>query len=100
MLLRSVQTPRGEILNVSEQEARDVFGASEQAIADARKATALIALRAERDQRLRACDWTQVQDAVLSADLKAAWAKYRQALRDLPDISTDPVQPVWPQQPA
>ncbi|MBP4049318.1 phage tail assembly chaperone [Chromobacterium violaceum] len=97
MLLRSVQTPRGEILNVSEQEARDVFGASEQAIADARKATALIALRAERDQRLRACDWTQVQDAVLTAEQRSAWARYRQALRDLPETVTDLSQIVWPQ---
>ncbi|SUX29835.1 tail fiber assembly protein [Chromobacterium vaccinii] len=100
MLLRSVQTPRGEILNVSEQEARDVFGASVQAIADARKETALIALRAERDQRLRACDWTQVQDAVLSAEQKSAWAKYRQALRDLPETIADVGQIAWPQLPA
>ncbi|ATP27274.1 Caudovirales tail fiber assembly protein [Chromobacterium violaceum] len=99
MLLRSVQTPRGEILNVSEQEARDVFGANEQAIVDARKATVLQTLRTERDERLRACDWTQVQDVVLTADQKATWAKYRQALRDLPETVTDLSQIVWPQLP-
>lgn len=36
MILKSVQTPRGVILNVSEQEAREVFGATEEAIATAR----------------------------------------------------------------
>ncbi|WP_083340545.1 tail fiber assembly protein [Chromobacterium vaccinii] len=100
MLLRSVQTPRGEILNVSEQEARDVFGASEQAIADARKATVLQTLRIERDERLRACDWTQVQDVALTADQKATWVKYRQALRDLPETIADVGQIAWPQLPA
>lgn len=38
-------------------------------------------LRAERDRRLAACDWTQVADAPVDAE---AWKNYRQALRDLP----------------
>lgn len=50
-------------------------------------------LRAERTRRLADCDWTQVIDA--PAD-KLAWSIYRQALRDLPETTTDPTAPVWP----
>jgi hypothetical protein len=38
-------------------------------------------IRAERDRLLSESDWTQVADAPVN---KAAWATYRQALRDLP----------------
>ena len=43
------------------------------------------ALRTQRNARLAASDYTQLQDAHLSAEKKSAWADYRQALRDLPD---------------
>ena len=33
---------------------------------------------------LTQCDWTQLPDSPLSAEEKAAWAEYRQLLRDLP----------------
>lgn len=38
------------------------------------------AVRAERNAKLEASDWTQVADAPVD---KAAWATYRQALRDI-----------------
>lgn len=38
-------------------------------------------MRIQRDLRLAACDWTQTADAPVD---KAAWAAYRQALRDFP----------------
>lgn len=41
-------------------------------------------LRAARDRALTACDWTQLADSPLTAEKKAEWATYRQALRDLP----------------
>ena len=53
-------------------------------------------LRAERDRLLAASDWTQVPDAPVD---RAAWAEYRQALRDLPANTTDPRNPDWPVQP-
>jgi hypothetical protein len=58
-----------------------------------REAAAWAALRAERTARLSACDWTQVADAPVDA---AAWAAYRQALRDLPANTIDPFSPTWP----
>lgn len=50
-------------------------------------------LRSRRDQLLSASDWTQVADAPVD---QAAWAVYRQALRDLPENTEDPANPVWP----
>ena len=38
------------------------------------------AMRGTRNQLLTSCDWTQVEDAPIN---KAAWAAYRQALRDI-----------------
>ena len=49
-----------------------------------------------RNAELARTDWTQVEDSPVD---KAAWAAYRQALRDLPaqgglaDAATFPVQP-------
>ena len=42
-------------------------------------------LRPERDRLLAASDWTQLNDSPLSEDKLAAWAAYRQDLRDLTD---------------
>lgn len=53
-------------------------------------------VRAQRDQLLSQSDWTQVADA--PGD-KAAWATYRQALRDLPSTGTDPDALTWPTSP-
>lgn len=54
-------------------------------------------LRANRNMLLSASDWTQLPDAPVD---RSAWAEYRQALRDLPDQTTDPLNPVWPTPPA
>ena len=53
--------------------------------------------KAERNRRLAASDWTQVPDAPVD---QAAWATYRQQLRDLPSNTTDPRNPTWPTPPA
>ena len=54
-------------------------------------------VRAERNHKLTASDWTQVADAPVDA---AAWATYRQALRDVPDQVGFPNNVTWPQPPA
>ena len=61
-----------------------------------REARAWNRVRAERDRLLAACDWTQVADAPVDA---AAWAVYRQALRDVPQDFATPDDVVWPEQP-
>jgi hypothetical protein len=54
-------------------------------------------IRNWRNAELSACDWTQIADS--TAD-KAAWAGYRQALRDLPASNKDPKKIVFPTLPA
>jgi len=56
-------------------------------------------LRAERNRRIADSDWTQLPDAALTAEQRAAWATYRQALRDLPEAVADLDNVVWPVQP-
>ena len=50
-------------------------------------------VRAERDRRLQASDWTQLPDVPLAT--RGAWAAYRQALRDITG-QPDPFNIVWP----
>jgi hypothetical protein len=56
----------------------------------------LARMRYWRDTELARTDWTQVADAPVD---KAAWATYRQALRDLPSSNADPRQIELPAQP-
>lgn len=56
----------------------------------------LARLRYWRDGELSKTDWTQVADAPVD---KAAWATYRQSLRDLPSSNVDPRQIELPTQP-
>lgn len=53
-------------------------------------------VRAERGNLLAVCDWTQVADAPVD---KAAWATYRQALRDVPSQAGFPWTVNWPDAP-
>jgi hypothetical protein len=54
-------------------------------------------LRLSRRRLLNNSDWTQVPDAPVDS---AAWAVYRQQLRDLPANTTDPRTVVWPEPPS
>ena len=53
-------------------------------------------VRTERDAKLAETDWTQVADAPVD---QAAWATYRQALRDIPDQAGFPTEVNWPIEP-
>jgi hypothetical protein len=53
-------------------------------------------VRYQRNQKLKDSDWSQVADAPVD---KAAWAAYRQALRDVPSQSGFPWEVNWPDQP-
>jgi hypothetical protein len=56
-----------------------------------------VEVRTQRDRLLAASDWTQVADAPVD---QAAWATYRQALRDIPQQSGFPENVEWPVDPA
>ena len=54
-------------------------------------------IRTPRNVLLAESDWTQLPDSPLTDAKKTEWATYRQALRDLPASTDDPI--VWPTQP-
>lgn len=63
-----------------------------------RPAIAARQARRQRDALLAACDWTQLPDVPTAA--KAAWAAYRQALRDVTTQPGFPEEVAWPHPPA
>jgi hypothetical protein len=64
-----------------------------RAIKDAEQAANV---RRTRTEKLKDCDWTQIADS--TAD-KAAWATYRQALRDITGQAGFPWTITWPDAP-
>ena len=52
-------------------------------------------VRSQRTALLRTTDWTGLSDVTMSA----AWAAYRQELRDIPEQEGFPNTVVWPEEP-
>ena len=80
----------GNVTTAADNEA--AYRASVDAEAEA-------SVRATRDQKLTASDWTQMADSPLASDKKTEWATYRQSLRDLPTASGFPHTMTWPEEP-
>lgn len=59
-----------------------------------------IILRNQRDALLMMSDRRMLWDSPLTDEQKQQWAVYRQALRDLPANTTDPLEPTWPTPPS
>ena len=57
------------------------------------------ACRSTRDVLLARSDWTQIPDAPLEDAQRAAWAAYRQLLRDVTESAAVPEAVVWPEPP-
>lgn len=84
-------TPNGNVPFTPQEEAEwDLMEAEWAAGANDRAASEI---RTERDAKLTESDWTQVADAPVD---KAAWATYRQALRDIPAQAGFPGEIIWP----
>lgn len=84
------------LMAVKDSETGEIKLVEDPIKVEAKTTQAWHELRTERNSRLSACDWTQLQDARLSLEKKQAWVDYRQALRDLPETVTDPMAVVWP----
>ena len=56
-------------------------------------------LRQERNRRLADVDWVFSEDYLIDDDSYKQWLTYRKALRDLPSLTEDPENPVWPSRP-
>jgi hypothetical protein len=54
------------------------------------------AVKKRRQSLLASTDWTQIPNGPLSIQEQAAWAVYRQALRDITEQSGYPTEVVWP----
>lgn len=57
-------------------------------------------VRSERDALLTASDWVITKALETSTSVPQDWADYRQALRDLPQNTSDPFNVAWPSKPS
>jgi hypothetical protein len=57
-------------------------------------------VRAERDRKLAACDWTVLTDSPLTTSKKTEWKTYRTALRNISAAEGFPHTMEWPTEPA
>ena len=86
----------GIIVKMSDDEISKTDAEAAQMLAE-HMALLPARVRDQRNKMLAASDWTQVPDAPVD---RAAWADYRQALRDLSKQEGFPDQVVWPVPPA
>jgi hypothetical protein len=55
-----------------------------------------VEVKGQRNTLLSASDWTQIPNNALTPEKQAAWATYRQELRDVSQQSGYPFNVVWP----
>lgn len=97
-----IRDKQGTLVGQEVEPVIDMAGypAALAAVEAARLADQWAAMRAERNRRLAACDWTQMLDAPLVSAQRDAWLAYRQALRDMPAVAVSPTEFVWPVPPS
>jgi hypothetical protein len=88
----------GPVFTDTTDDAGNVTSAADneaayKAVKDAEQAKSV---RQQRGEKLKDSDWTQVVDAPVD---QAAWATYRQALRDITGQEGFPWTITWPEQP-
>ena len=59
----------------------------------------ILSITRKRNSLLLSSDWTQLPNNPLTSEQQAAWADYRQQLRDITSQSGYPTNVVWPIQP-
>lgn len=85
------------ILGPTFTDTADTTAAEQEAAYKASKdAEQANSVRTSRNDKLKDCDWTQINDS--TAD-KTAWATYRQALRDVTAQAGFPWTITWPDAP-
>ena len=57
-------------------------------------------VRAARNKKLAACDWTVLTDSPLTTAKKTEWKAYRTALRDISAADGFPHTMTWPEEPS
>lgn len=94
---KSFDAPKGKIVEGEPTYADDGAGGVNEIFA-ARWPTWQEA-RSRRDALLAESDWTMLTDAKISVTSLAAWTKYRQYLRDIPQTYATTDLIVWPAAP-
>lgn len=89
----------GRVCSGYTKESAVQMGVPDDVISGAVLDTKWFDVKSKRDYLLLKVDWTQMPDSPLTAEQKAAWAEYRQALRDIPNVYDDPDDVVWPEKP-
>ncbi len=84
-----------QVVDLTAEEI-SIYEANEKAWNDGADARAMADIRAQRNAKLAASDWTQSRDITLSND--ADWKSYRTALRDFP-ANVDLNNITWPKEP-
>lgn len=79
-----------------EKPSKEKFEAKLQELIDAQPWKEL---RQERNRRLADVDWIFSEDYAIGNESYQQWLAYRKALRDLPSVTEDPANPVWPSRP-
>ena len=87
----SITYPKGH-----NKPSKEAFEAKLQELIDAQPWKQL---RQERDKRLAEVDWIFSEDYAIDGASYQQWLAYRKALRDLPAVTEDPANPVWPEKP-
>jgi hypothetical protein len=79
-----------------EKPPKEVFEAKLKEFIDAQP---LKELRQERNRRLAEVDWVTLKAYSTGTPVSEEWVTYMQTLRDLPSVTEDPANPVWPTAP-
>jgi len=91
---------RGQIVKNDQGEIEQLWNRHELSVEEKVRSWLL----GPRENKMLLSDWTQLADAPLDAETKAAWATYRQALRDMTDqhdwaAMKSPEEISWPVMP-
>ena len=92
--MRYHTTSEGNIPFTAEEETQ--WDAEETVYAANETVRKAVEIRSQRNTKLTESDWTQVADAPVD---RAAWAAYRQALRDITSQAGFPWTITWPDAP-
>ena len=88
----SIKFPEGY-----EKPPKEAFEAKLQELIDGQP---LVELRTKRNKVISSTDYLFTSDFPhATPEKKQEWLDYRQALRDLPSVTEDPANPVWPTPP-
>ena len=91
----NVQTGEQKVVSFTAEEIAKIKATYEASI----KLDTWDTIRAKRDQLIKDSDWTMIPGATVD---QAAWAAYRQVLRDLPQTfaASGPESVIWPTAPS